>query len=51
MLTKTLFERKAELVKANPAAKGISLDTTRQTAPVPVHRGAIKALDDLGAAR
>ena len=51
VLTKTLVERKDELVKANPAAKGISLETIRQTAPVPLHPGATRALDDLGAAR
>lgn len=51
VLTKTLVERKGELVKASPAANGINLDTIRQTAPVPVHPGATKALDDLGAAR
>ncbi|BBH68141.1 C4-dicarboxylate ABC transporter substrate-binding protein [Actinoplanes sp. OR16] len=49
VLTKTLFERKTQLEQANAAAKEISLDTARQTDPVPVHRGATKALDDLGA--
>ena len=37
------------LAQANPAAKGISLDTARKTDPVPLHRGADKALKDLGA--
>jgi uncharacterized protein len=51
VLTRTLFDRKAQLVQANAAAKEISLDTARKTDPVPVHRGAAKALDDLGAAK
>jgi hypothetical protein len=29
----------------------IRLDTARMTDPVPLHRGAVKALDDLGAAK
>jgi uncharacterized protein len=49
VLTKTLFDRKPQLEQANAAAKEISLDTARQTEPVPLHRGAVKALDDLGA--
>jgi uncharacterized protein len=50
VLTKALFDNKADLVKANKAADGISLDTARQTSPVPLHPGAKKALDELGAA-
>jgi uncharacterized protein len=50
-LTKTLFDKKDDLVKVNGAAKGISLDTARKTDPVPLHRGAVKALDTLGAAK
>jgi TRAP transporter TAXI family solute receptor len=49
VLTKTLFDKHDELVKANSAAKGISLDTARKTEPVPLHRGATAALDKLGA--
>jgi hypothetical protein len=33
----------------NATAKGIRLDTARQTDPVPLHRGASRALDDLSA--
>ena len=50
MLTKALFDHKADLVKANKAADGITLDIARQTSPVPLHPGAKKALDELGAA-
>ena len=49
VLTKTLFDRKPQLEQANAAAKEISLDTARKTDPVTLHRGAAKALDDLGA--
>jgi TRAP transporter TAXI family solute receptor len=48
-LTKILFERKSQLEQANAAAKEINLDKARKTEPVPLHRGAAKALDDLGA--
>jgi TRAP transporter TAXI family solute receptor len=49
VLTRTLFERKTQLEQANAAAKEIGLDTARASDPVPLHRGATKALDDLGA--
>ena len=49
VLTRTLFERKAQLEQANAAAKEITLTNARRTDPVPLHRGAAKALDDLGA--
>lgn len=49
VLTRALFDRKPQLEQANAAAKEISLDTARETTPVTVHRGAAKALDDLGA--
>ncbi|MGK5678428.1 TAXI family TRAP transporter solute-binding subunit [Actinoplanes sp. URMC 104] len=49
VLTRTLFERKTQLEQANAAAREISLDRARRTDPVPLHRGAAKALDDLGA--
>ncbi|KUL22986.1 TAXI family TRAP transporter solute-binding subunit [Actinoplanes awajinensis] len=49
VLTRTLFDRKPQLEQANAAAKEISLSTARRTAPVPLHRGAEKALDDLNA--
>ena len=50
VLTKALFDHKPDLVKANKAADGITLDIARQTSPVPLHPGAKKALDELGAA-
>jgi TRAP transporter TAXI family solute receptor len=49
VLTKALFDRKAQLQQANAAAKDIDLATARETDPVVLHRGAVKALDDLGA--
>lgn len=49
VLTRTLFNRKDQLVKANAAAAGLSVDTARNTDPVPLHPGAAQALDLLGA--
>ena len=49
VLTKVLFDRKPQLEQANASAKEISLNTARSTAPMVLHRGAVKALDDLGA--
>jgi len=51
VLTKTLIERRDDLAKANPAAKGITLQTVRKTDPVPLHPGAVAALDAAGAAK
>lgn len=48
-ITRTVFEKKDALAQANPAAKGIDLNNARKTDPVPMHRGAAKALQDLGA--
>ncbi|MGC4856822.1 TAXI family TRAP transporter solute-binding subunit [Micromonospora sp. DT4] len=48
-ITRTVFDRRDVLAQANPAAKGISLEKARRTLPVPLHRGAEKALNDLEA--
>ncbi|MGH3872527.1 MAG: TAXI family TRAP transporter solute-binding subunit [Pseudonocardiaceae bacterium] len=48
VLTKTLFERKNDLVTVNPAAENITLQQARQTDPVPLHPGAKQALNTLG---
>lgn len=48
-ITRTVFDKRDVLAQANPAAKGISLERARRTLPVPLHRGADKALTDLGA--
>ena len=48
-LVKLIFDQRAELEKVNPAAADISLDSARQTDPIPLNEGATKALDDLGA--
>ena len=49
VLTTTLFERTADLVAANRAAEGITLQHARGTGPVRLHPGAAQALDVLGA--
>lgn len=51
VLTKTLFERLPQLEQVVGAAKGIKLEDARKTDPVPLNRGAERALDDLGAAK
>ncbi|MFI6762286.1 TAXI family TRAP transporter solute-binding subunit [Micromonospora sp. NPDC050417] len=51
VLTRALFDRKPQLEQANAAAREISLETARNTDPVPLHRGARKALDDLTEAK
>lgn len=48
-ITKLTFDKKQQLVKTHPAAKDISLDTARKTAPVKVHPGGKQALDKLKA--
>lgn len=47
VLTKTLFEKKPQLEQVVSAAKGISVETARDTDPVPLNRGAQYALDEL----
>jgi uncharacterized protein len=49
VLTKALYDKQPELVKANNAARGITLDVARKTDPVKLNRGAEKALDNLNA--
>lgn len=48
-VTRILFEKKDALAQANPAANGITLENARKIEPVSLHRGADKALKDLGA--
>jgi len=49
VLTNILFERKPQLEQVISAAKGISLDAARDTEPVPLNRGAERALNELNA--
>ncbi|PRC47137.1 C4-dicarboxylate ABC transporter substrate-binding protein, partial [Mycobacterium sp. ITM-2017-0098] len=51
VLTKTLFEKKPQLEQVIGAAKGISLESARDTEPVELNRGAEYALDELNAAK
>lgn len=49
VLTTTLFEKQPALAEVVGAAKGITLETARDTDPVPLNRGAEQALNDLNA--
>jgi TRAP transporter TAXI family solute receptor len=49
VLTKALYDKQPELVKANGAARDITLDIARKTEPVKLNAGAEKALDTLNA--
>lgn len=51
VLTRTLIDKRGQLVMANAAAKGITLDKMRKTDPIQLHPGAVKALDNAGAAK
>ena len=51
VLTKTLFDKLPQLQQVVGAAKGIKLDTARDTDPVPLNRGAEQALNELGGAQ
>ena len=48
VLTKTLFDRLPQLQQVVGAAKGIKLEDASNTDPVPLNRGAQKALEELG---
>lgn len=48
-ITRLIYDRKADLEKVHPAAKAIGLATAKDTAPVPLHPGAARALAELGA--
>ncbi|MQA77521.1 MAG: TAXI family TRAP transporter solute-binding subunit [Streptosporangiales bacterium] len=48
-ITKLVFDKNADLAKVHPSAKQITLDNARKTAPVELHPGAVKALDELKA--
>lgn len=48
-LIELIFDTKAELAKASPAAEDISLETALDTAPIPLHPVAEQKLIDLGA--
>lgn len=48
-VTRALFEYKAELGKVHPAANQISVEFTLSTTPVPLHPGAIRYYEEIGA--
>jgi TRAP transporter TAXI family solute receptor len=47
-LVRVLFDHRADLEAASPAAKGIQIETATDTHPVPLNAGAEKALRALG---
>lgn len=48
-LTKLLFEKKDELVAVHAAAENLSVDFTLGSTPVPLHPGAIRYFEEIGA--
>jgi TRAP transporter TAXI family solute receptor len=49
-LTRALFEHLEELVAVHPAARQITVELTFDTMPVPLHPGAIRYFEEIGAA-
>ncbi|MFC0624482.1 TAXI family TRAP transporter solute-binding subunit [Kribbella deserti] len=47
-ITKLIYENKDALIQVNAAAKGIKLEDATKVAPVQMHPGAQKAIDELG---
>ena len=48
-LTKLLFEKKDELVTVHAAAENLSVEFTLDSTPVPLHPGAIRYFEEIGA--
>jgi hypothetical protein len=48
-LAKLIFDKKAELVKVHPEAENITIENAAKTGDIPLHPGAKKALEELGA--
>ncbi|HLR77982.1 MAG TPA: TAXI family TRAP transporter solute-binding subunit, partial [Burkholderiaceae bacterium] len=48
-LTKLLFEKKDELVAVHAAAENLSVEFTLDSTPVPLHPGAIRYFEEIGA--
>lgn len=48
-LTKLLFEKKDDLVAVHKAAENLTVDFTLEATPVPLHPGAIRYFEEIGA--
>ena len=48
-LTKLLFEKKEDLVAVHKAAEDLTVDFTLEATPVPLHPGAIRYFEEIGA--
>ena len=48
-LTKLLFEKKADLVAVHASAENLSVEFTMDATPVPLHPGAIRYFEEIGA--
>lgn len=48
-LTKLLFEKKDDLVAVHSAAENLTVDFTLEATPVPLHPGAIRYFEEIGA--
>ena len=47
-LTKLLFDKKAELIAAHPAAENLTVEFTLGSTPVPLHPGSIRYFEEIG---
>jgi TRAP transporter TAXI family solute receptor len=48
-ITKAMFENIAELIAVHPAANQTTIDFTLAATPVPLHPGAIRYYEEVGA--
>jgi uncharacterized protein len=49
-ITKAMFENVAELIAVHPAANDTTVDFTVTSTPIPFHPGALRYLEEVGAA-
>jgi uncharacterized protein len=48
-VTKVIFERVDDLIAVHPAAEDITVEFTMDSTPIPLHPGAIRYFEEIGA--